>query len=116
MRPFLVIVVQERADGSSEVYFAEWHDSVQALGFDRPDESLGKRVQIRTPGWQAQGLHTAVPQQVPEGGGVEGVSVQNEIFRAGGTRLQRRSGSVRPASSSARPVYWSFQRSQRGGS
>jgi hypothetical protein len=80
MRSFLVIMIHERADGGSEVLLAEWHDSIQTLGFDGPNKSLGKRVQIGTPGRQAQGLHTTVPQQVPEGCGVEGIAVQNEVF------------------------------------
>jgi hypothetical protein len=45
MRSFLVILIQERADGGSELCLAEWHDSVQALGFDGPGKSLGKGVQ-----------------------------------------------------------------------
>ena len=34
MRPFIMIMIDERADGSPKVRFAEWHDAVQALGFD----------------------------------------------------------------------------------
>jgi hypothetical protein len=33
--PFVMTMMDERADGNPEVRFAEWHDSVQALGFDR---------------------------------------------------------------------------------
>jgi hypothetical protein len=82
MRPFLVIVIHERADGGSEVRLAEWHDSTQALGFDGSHKSLGKGVQIGTPGRQAQGRHPGVPQPVAEDYGVERVSVQNEVFHA----------------------------------
>ena len=32
--PFIMIMMDERAYGSPEVCFAEWHNSVQALGFD----------------------------------------------------------------------------------
>ena len=52
MRAFLMIMMDERADGSPEVRFAEWHDAVQTLGFDGQDKPLGKRVQIWTPRWQ----------------------------------------------------------------
>src|SRR5262249_38982517 len=82
MWSFLMIVIDERADGGSEVLLAEWHDAIQALRFDGPDKSLGKGVQIGTPSRQAQGLHTTVPQPVPEGGRVEGIAVQNEVFGA----------------------------------
>ena len=71
MRPFLMIVIDKRSDGSPEVPFAEWHQSRQTLGLDGPDKSFGKRVQVRTPSRQPQGRHPTVPQPVPEGGGVE---------------------------------------------
>src|SRR5262245_18287139 len=75
-------MIYKRADGGAEVFLTKWHDSVYALGLDGPDKSLGKGVQIRTPGRQEQGRHTTVPQPVPEGGGVEGIAVQNEVFGA----------------------------------
>jgi hypothetical protein len=79
--PFLMIVVDKRADSGPEPPFAEGHDARQALGSDRPDKSLGKRVQIRTPRGQAHECHTTVAQQIPEGGGVERVSVENQVLR-----------------------------------
>jgi hypothetical protein len=42
VRSFLVIVIHERADDGSEMFLAEWHDAVQALGLvatEDPDES-----------------------------------------------------------------------------
>ena len=72
----------ERADGCPEMRLAEWHDAVQALGLDRQDKPLGKRVQIRTPRGQQEWLHTAVPQQAPKCRGVERIPVQNEILHA----------------------------------
>ena len=74
-----MIVIDKRSHGGSEMSFAKRHDSRQTLGSDRLHKSLGKRVQIRTPGGQAHGCHTTVPQQVPEGGGVERVSIENEV-------------------------------------
>ena len=77
VRPFLMIVIDKRSYGSPEVSFAEWHNARQTLGLDGPDKSFGKRVQIRTPGRQQQGRHTTVPKSLPEGDGVERVSVSN---------------------------------------
>jgi hypothetical protein len=77
-----MIVIDKRSYGSPEVSFAEWHNARQTLGLDGPDKSFGKRVQIRTPGRQQQGRHTTVPKPLPEGDGVERVSVQNEIVHA----------------------------------
>ena len=37
VRPFLMIMLHERSDGSSEVPFAEGHDSRQALGLGAAD-------------------------------------------------------------------------------
>ena len=44
VRPFLMIVVDKRADGRPEVRFAKRYYPRQTLGSDRPDKSLGKRV------------------------------------------------------------------------
>ena len=55
VRPVLMIVKHELPYGSPEVPFAEWHDSLEALGLGGPDKPLGKRVQIRTPGGQDRG-------------------------------------------------------------
>src|SRR5712691_12521467 len=57
VRPFLMIMVDKRADGRPEVRFTEGHDPRQTLGSGRPDKALGKRVQIRTPGGQAHDCH-----------------------------------------------------------
>jgi len=75
-------MIQQRADVGSDALLAERHDSVHALGFDGPDKSLGKGVQISSPRSQVQGLDTAVLQRVPDGGGVEGLSAKSEVFRA----------------------------------
>ena len=82
VRPLFMIMLDKRSDGSPEVPFAEWHDPVQALGLDGPNKPLGKRVQIWTPGGQNQWLHATAPQQASKGGGVERVSVQDEVMRA----------------------------------
>jgi hypothetical protein len=82
VRPFPMIVIDKRSRGSPEVPFAKWHNSRQTLGLDGPDKSFGERVQIRTPGRQPQGRHTAVPKPVPEGDGVERVPVQNDALHA----------------------------------
>jgi hypothetical protein len=44
------------------VPFAEWHDPLQALGLGGLNKSLGKGVQIWTPGRQDQWLHATAPQ------------------------------------------------------
>ena len=82
VRPFLMIMLHERSDGSSEVPFAEGHDSRQALGLGGPDKPFRKGVQIWTPGGQDQWFHATVLQQAAEGGGVERVSVQYEVLSA----------------------------------
>ena len=81
MRPFLVIVIDKRTDGGAEVRFAERHHPRQTLGSDRPDKALRKRVQIRTPGRQAHERHATVLQQVPKGGRVQRISVENQVVR-----------------------------------
>jgi hypothetical protein len=48
VRPFLMVMVDKRAEGRPEMSFAEWHHSRETLGLDGPDKSFGKRVQIRT--------------------------------------------------------------------
>jgi len=45
-----MIMGEKRSDCCPEVRFAEGHYPRQTLGSDRPDKSLSKRVQIRTPG------------------------------------------------------------------
>src|SRR6202521_1352603 len=82
VRPLLMIMLDKRSYGSPEVLFAEWHDPLQALGLGRPNKPLGKRVQIWTTGRQDQWLHATPPQQAPKGGGVERVSVQDEVLNA----------------------------------
>jgi hypothetical protein len=49
-------VVDKRSDRGSKVSFAERYYSRQALGADRSDESLGKRVQMWTPGGRQMGF------------------------------------------------------------
>src|SRR4029453_10606859 len=45
---------------------------------NRPDKSLGKRVQIRTPGGQPDDFHSTVSHKMPEGAGVERVSIEDQ--------------------------------------
>jgi hypothetical protein len=40
VRSFLVIMIHERADGSPEVFLAERHDSVEALGLEIREATL----------------------------------------------------------------------------
>jgi hypothetical protein len=44
VRPFFMIMIDERAHGGPEVPFAEWRDARQTLGSYGPHKSLGKRV------------------------------------------------------------------------
>jgi plasmid stabilization system protein ParE len=80
VRPLLVIMLDKRSYGRPEVPFAERHDPLQALGLGRLNKPLGKCVQIWTPGGQDQWLHATAPQQAPKGGGVERVSVQDQVL------------------------------------
>ena len=75
-----MIMIDKCSDGGPQMSLAQWDDSIQALGSDRFDKSLRKRVQIRTPGRQEQWLYATASQQVPERGSVERVAVQNERF------------------------------------
>jgi hypothetical protein len=75
-------MLDKRSYGSPEVPFAEWHYPLQALGLGGPNKPLGKRVQIWTPGRQDQWRHATAPQQASKGGGVERVSVQDEVLNA----------------------------------
>ena len=100
-----MIVIDKRSDRGPQMSLAEWDDSIQALGSDRSDKSLGKRVQIGTPGRHGQCLYATASQQVPERGGVERVAVQDEeVHTAEKAVTWGPSGSVRPASSRFRPV------------
>jgi hypothetical protein len=74
-------MVAEFSDGRSKVPFAERYHSRQALRSDRPDKSLGERVQIRTLRRQTHKLHTSILQGVSESGSVQRVSIENEIVR-----------------------------------
>jgi len=47
MCPLGVVVLDVLLDRSTKMPFADWHDAIQALGFDREHESLGEGVQIR---------------------------------------------------------------------
>ena len=77
-----MIMLDKRSYGSPEVPFAEWHDPLQALRLGGPNKSLGKRIQIWTPRREDEWLHAIAPQQAPKGGGVERVSVQDEVLHA----------------------------------
>ena len=77
-----MIMSDERPDGCPEMRLAEWHCALQALGLDGEDKPLGKRVQIRTPRGQQERFHAAVPQQAPNGRGVERIPVENEVLHA----------------------------------
>ena len=77
-----MIMLDKRSHGGPEVSFPEGHDPLQALGLGGPHKPLGERVQIGTPGRQDHGRHATAPQQAPKGGGVERVSVQDEVLHA----------------------------------
>ena len=77
-----MIMLDKCSYGSPEVSFPEGHDPLQALGLGGPHKPLGERVQIGTPGRQDHGRHATAPQQAPKGGGVERVSVQDEVLNA----------------------------------
>ena len=59
--------------------FTKRYDTRQTFCSDRLDKALGKRVQIRTTGGQPEDFHTTVPQQIPSRGGVERVSVDDQV-------------------------------------
>ena len=76
-------MLDECSYGSPEVPFSPSGTIlVQALGLGGLHKPLGERVQIWTPGRQDQWLHATAPQQALKGGGVERVSVQDEVLNA----------------------------------
>jgi hypothetical protein len=80
VRPFFMIMLDKFSDGHSEMPFAEQHHSVQALGVGRFDKAFRKRVQIRTPRREDQGLHATVAQQAPKGGRVERIAIEDDVL------------------------------------
>src|ERR1700730_209005 len=66
VRPFFMIMLDKFSDGRSEMPFGKEHHSVQALGLGGFDKAFRKRVQIRTPRREDQGLHATVAQQAPK--------------------------------------------------
>src|SRR5262245_8633883 len=74
-----MVMVHELSNGSPEVLLAERDDSLQALGLGGQDEPFRIGVEVGTPGWQKQWFHAAIPEHAPEGGGVEGIPVENEL-------------------------------------
>src|SRR5205814_2481311 len=46
VRPFFMIVIDERSHRGPEVAFAEWHEPRQTLGSDRPHKSLRECVGV----------------------------------------------------------------------
>jgi hypothetical protein len=65
-------------DGS-KVPLAHRHDVTQALGLERPDETLGVAVQVRASRRQAQQLHVGRCQDLLEVSGVQRVPVDDEM-------------------------------------
>jgi hypothetical protein len=74
MIPFGVIVVHELSYEVPKVPFAQRHDAMEALRFDRPDEALGVRIAVRCGRRCAndanadrakQLLHHATPLRIP---------------------------------------------------
>ena len=50
----------------------------QAFIFDRPDKSLGMRIQVGGSRWQAYGLDTSFGQQGSKGSGVLGIAIDDQ--------------------------------------
>ncbi len=78
--PFLMIMVDKRAHGGSHVRFSERYHARQTLGPGRANKSFRERIQIRTPSGQAHEVHATGLQQIPEGGSVERVSVEDYVL------------------------------------
>ena len=79
VRAFFMVMVHELSNGSPEVLLAERDDSFQVLGLGGQDEPFRIGVEVGTPGWQKHWSHAAILEHAPEGGGVEGIPVENEI-------------------------------------
>ena len=60
---------------------ANGHDVTQALGLDRPDETLGVGIQVRASRRQAQQLHVGRCQDLLKVSGVQRVPVDDEMAR-----------------------------------
>ena len=86
VRPFFMIMVDKFPDGRSEMPFAERHQSGQTLGLGGFDKAFRKRVQIRTPRREDQGLHATVAQQAPKGRRVERIMIEDAAHHLSSAR------------------------------
>ncbi len=95
----VVIVLDVFTHDGSKMPLANGHDVTQALGLDRPDETLGVGVQVRASRRQAQQLHVGRCQDLLEVSGVQEIGMArppSEVSRpgtivAGGSRARGRS-------------------------
>src|SRR5262245_1634395 len=74
-----MVMVHELSNGGPKVPLTERDDSFHALGLGGQDEPFRIRVEAWTPGWQKHWSHAAIPEHAPESGGVERVTVENEV-------------------------------------
>ena len=77
----LVIVLDVFTHDGSKVPLADRYDVTQALGLDRPDETLGVGVQVRASRRQAQQLHVGRRRIALKVSAVQRIPVDDQIAR-----------------------------------
>jgi hypothetical protein len=79
MIPLHVIMLNVLVDNVSEMPPPEEDHSIKALGFDRPDISLGVSIQIRTLGWELHATHARRGERTRKLCRVQRVTIVDEV-------------------------------------
>src|SRR4030095_7821412 len=77
VRSFFMIMVDKFSHGRPEMPY-----SVQTLRLDGLDKPFGKRIQIGTPRRKDHGCYPTVLQQASKGGGVQRISIEDDVLNA----------------------------------
>ena len=76
-----MVVLDVLVDDEVHMPLAERDDTMEALLFDRPDEPLGRGVEIRAFRWQPDWLNIATRQDRAKAPRVEGIAVMHQLAR-----------------------------------
>ena len=76
-----MVVLDVLVDEEAQMPLAERDDTMEALLFDRPDEPLGRGVEIRAFRRQPDWLNIATHQDLAKDPRVEGIAVMNQLAR-----------------------------------
>ena len=79
MIPLVVVVRHVLPYNLTKMRLAQWDDSVQTLLFDRADETLRIRVQVRALRWQSDRRHPGALENRPELRGEDRVSIVDDV-------------------------------------